>query len=48
MINLLLGIFQGFRLKVSEDLFRRTPPCILFVVNTVGCARSFQDNPDLC
>ena len=24
----LLGIFQGFCLKVSESLFYRTPPCI--------------------
>ena len=24
----LLGIFQGFYLKVSENLFYKTPPCI--------------------
>ena len=28
----LLGIFQGFCFKVSEDLFYGTPPCI-FVAN---------------
>ena len=28
----LLGICQGFCLKVSEDLFYKTPSCI-FVVN---------------
>ena len=29
--KLLLGIFQGFCLKVSEDLFYRTLPCIFVV-----------------
>ena len=45
-MNFFLGIFQGFCLKVSEDFFRRIPPCMFAVM--VGCARSFQENPRLC
>ena len=29
--DLVLGIFQGFCLKVSEDVFDRTPPSIFAV-----------------
>ena len=44
--NFFLDIFQGFCLKVSEDFFHRSPPCI-FVLK-VNCARSFYDNPEIC
>ena len=37
--NFFLDIFQGFCLKVSEDFFHRSPPCI-FVLK-VNCAQSF-------
>ena len=31
-MNFFLRIFQGFCFKVSEDFFRRTPPCIFVVI----------------
>ena len=33
-INFCLGIFQGFCLKVSEDLFHRIPLYIFLVANS--------------
>ena len=33
-MNFFLGIFQGFSVKVLEDLFHRTPPYIFLVANS--------------
>ena len=39
-MSFFLGIFQEFCLKVSEDFFHRTPPCIFLVANSkLSCAR---------
>ena len=33
-INFFLDVFQELCLKVSEDFFHRTPPCIFLVANS--------------
>ena len=48
LLNVNLGIFQGFCLKVSMDFFHRKSPCIFVVIINRLCVGLFKNNPELC